>query len=69
MRVVVINNDGGGIFEFLPQAELLERSEFEALFGTPSGIEPERLAAVHGLPTGGSIASKRSATRPRQAPG
>ena len=50
VRVVVINNEGGGIFEFLPQAELLERSEFEALFGTASGIEPERLAAAYGLP-------------------
>jgi 2-succinyl-5-enolpyruvyl-6-hydroxy-3-cyclohexene-1-carboxylate synthase len=47
---VVINNEGGGIFEFLPQAELLERSEFEALFGTASGIEPERLAAAYDLP-------------------
>ncbi|MGI8461724.1 MAG: thiamine pyrophosphate-dependent enzyme, partial [Solirubrobacterales bacterium] len=49
VRVVVINNDGGGIFEFLPPAELVERGEFEALFGTPSGIEPARLAALYGL--------------------
>ena len=50
VRIVVVNNEGGGIFEFLPQAELVDRSEFEALFGTPSGIEPEALARVHGLP-------------------
>jgi len=50
VRVIVINNDGGGIFEFLPQAELLDRAEFEALFGTPSAVEPERLADAHGIP-------------------
>jgi 2-succinyl-5-enolpyruvyl-6-hydroxy-3-cyclohexene-1-carboxylate synthase len=50
VRIVVINNDGGGIFEFLPQAAQLERGEFEALLGTPLGIEPARVAAAHGLP-------------------
>ena len=50
VRIVVINNNGGGIFEFLPQAELIERDEFEALFATPSGVSVERIAALHGLP-------------------
>ncbi len=49
VRVVVINNDGGGIFEFLPQSEQIERSEFEALLGTPREIDPARIAAAHGL--------------------
>jgi 2-succinyl-5-enolpyruvyl-6-hydroxy-3-cyclohexene-1-carboxylate synthase len=49
VRVVVINNDGGGIFEFLPQAELVEREEFEALFATPAGVSVERIAALHEL--------------------
>ncbi len=49
VRVVVVNNDGGGIFEFLPQAGQIDRAEFEALLGTPVGIEPERVAAVHGI--------------------
>ncbi len=49
VRIVVINNGGGGIFEFLPQAGLLERTEFEALLGTPLGLEPERVAALYGL--------------------
>jgi len=50
VRVVVINNEGGAIFEFLPQAELLDRAEFEALFATPSPVEPERLATAYGVP-------------------
>ena len=45
VRVVVLNNDGGGIFEFLPQADQIERGEFEALLGTPLGVEPARIAA------------------------
>jgi 2-succinyl-5-enolpyruvyl-6-hydroxy-3-cyclohexene-1-carboxylate synthase len=49
VRIVVINNDGGGIFEFLPQAGQIERDEFEALFGTPSGLSVERIARLHGL--------------------
>ncbi|PKR78193.1 2-succinyl-5-enolpyruvyl-6-hydroxy-3-cyclohexene-1-carboxylic-acid synthase [Halalkalibacillus sediminis] len=33
IRVIVNNNDGGGIFSFLPQHE--EKEHFEPLFGTP----------------------------------
>ena len=50
VRIVVANNDGGGIFEFLPQAQQVGRDEFEAAFGTPLGIELERVAALHDLP-------------------
>jgi 2-succinyl-5-enolpyruvyl-6-hydroxy-3-cyclohexene-1-carboxylate synthase len=49
VRIVVINNDGGAIFEFLPQSDQVERVEFEALLGTPVGIEPQRVAGLHGL--------------------
>jgi 2-succinyl-5-enolpyruvyl-6-hydroxy-3-cyclohexene-1-carboxylate synthase len=49
VRIVVIDNGGGGIFEFLPQAQLLDRSEFEALFTTPAGVSVERIAALHGI--------------------
>jgi 2-succinyl-5-enolpyruvyl-6-hydroxy-3-cyclohexene-1-carboxylate synthase len=50
IRIVVLNNDGGGIFEFLPQAEQIERGEFEALLGTPLGLDLARVAAVYDLP-------------------
>ncbi len=49
VRIVVLNNDGGGIFEFLPQATQMDREEFEALLGTPLGIDLEKVAEVHGL--------------------
>lgn len=37
MTILLINNDGGGIFSFLPQSK--EEKHFEALFGTPLGID------------------------------
>jgi 2-succinyl-5-enolpyruvyl-6-hydroxy-3-cyclohexene-1-carboxylate synthase len=49
LRIVVINNGGGGIFDFLPQAGEIDESEFEALLGTPLGLDLERVAGLHGL--------------------
>ena len=37
LLIVVVNNDGGGIFSFLPQAELGEA--FETYFVTPHGLD------------------------------
>jgi len=45
---VVVNNDGGGIFHFLPIRE--HEPHFTRLFATPHGIEPARLAALYDVP-------------------
>lgn len=37
LTIVVMNNDGGGIFSYLPQSE--EERYFEELFGTPTGLK------------------------------
>jgi 2-succinyl-5-enolpyruvyl-6-hydroxy-3-cyclohexene-1-carboxylate synthase len=50
VRIVVIDNDGGGIFHFLPQEKALDGEEFEALLGTPRGVSAERAAALFDLP-------------------
>lgn len=50
VRIVVIDNDGGGIFRFLPQEQALERDEFEALLGTPRGVDVAKAAALFDLP-------------------
>lgn len=47
--IVVIDNDGGGIFSFLPQAAALDEERFEQLFGTPHAVDLESLARAHGL--------------------
>ena len=46
--VVIINNDGGGIFSFLPIAE--HPKHFERFFGTPHGLRFDALAAAFSLP-------------------
>jgi len=50
VRIVVIDNDGGGIFGFLPQAEALPGDDFEALLGTPRGVDAAKAADLFGLP-------------------
>jgi 2-succinyl-5-enolpyruvyl-6-hydroxy-3-cyclohexene-1-carboxylate synthase len=49
VRIVVIDNGGGGIFHFLPQESALARDEFEALLGTPRAIAVARAAALFEL--------------------
>lgn len=46
LTLVIPNNDGGGIFSFLPQAQAAPH--FERLFGTPHGRDLAALARFHG---------------------
>jgi 2-succinyl-5-enolpyruvyl-6-hydroxy-3-cyclohexene-1-carboxylate synthase len=55
--IIVIDNNGGGIFSFLPAHDLLETERFEQLFGTPHGVDLVKLAAAHQVP------AERVATR------
>ncbi len=45
LTCIVINNNGGGIFSFLPQADTAEH--FEELFGTPLAYEVGDVATLH----------------------
>jgi len=46
LRIIAINNDGGGIFSTLPQAGV---AGFETVFGTPHGLDLEKIAAGLGI--------------------
>jgi len=45
LLVVLVHNDGGGIFSFLPQARY---EHFEELFGTPHGLEFRPAVEMYG---------------------
>ena len=46
LTIILINNDGGGIFSFLPQAAYPEH--FEQLFGTPTGLDFRLAVQMYG---------------------
>ncbi|MEL3973920.1 2-succinyl-5-enolpyruvyl-6-hydroxy-3-cyclohexene-1-carboxylic-acid synthase [Rossellomorea oryzaecorticis] len=46
INIVVMNNNGGGIFSFLPQAS--DGTYFEELFGTPMDLDFSSAAAFYG---------------------
>ncbi|OCA92177.1 2-succinyl-5-enolpyruvyl-6-hydroxy-3-cyclohexene-1-carboxylic-acid synthase [Pseudobacillus wudalianchiensis] len=46
ITVIVINNNGGGIFSYLPQAG--EQKHFELLFGTPADLDFSHAAKLYG---------------------
>ncbi len=52
LTVLLVNNDGGGIFHFLPQATILREEgapdRFEEWFGTPHGLDFEGAVRMHG---------------------
>ena len=50
VRIVLIDNNGGGIFHFLPQEKALANDEFDSLLGTPRGVDAAKAAALFDLP-------------------
>ncbi|WP_281242030.1 2-succinyl-5-enolpyruvyl-6-hydroxy-3-cyclohexene-1-carboxylic-acid synthase [Marininema mesophilum] len=48
ITIIVINNGGGGIFSFLPQAKEADQVAFETLFGTPLGLDYEPVITMYG---------------------
>jgi 2-succinyl-5-enolpyruvyl-6-hydroxy-3-cyclohexene-1-carboxylate synthase len=49
LTIVVIDNDGGGIFGMLPQHDQLDAATYELLFGTPHGTDIAALVASHNI--------------------
>ncbi|MEZ6118567.1 MAG: 2-succinyl-5-enolpyruvyl-6-hydroxy-3-cyclohexene-1-carboxylic-acid synthase [Pirellulaceae bacterium] len=63
--VVVINNDGGGIFHFLPIAD--ETQHFERYFGTPHGCQFQAACEMFGVPYARASSHKMFAETYRRA--
>ncbi len=61
LRIVVTDNDGGGIFHHLPQRSSLDPHLFETLFGTPHGTDITMIGEAFGVgsSTAGTIAQLR----------
>jgi 2-succinyl-5-enolpyruvyl-6-hydroxy-3-cyclohexene-1-carboxylate synthase len=47
--IVVVDNGGGGIFSFLPQAAAVPTERFERYWGTPHGLDLVALARSYGV--------------------
>jgi len=68
LTVLLVNNDGGGIFHFLPQRELMAE-RFEEWFGTPHGLDLRHAVTLYGgrhgaLPLDGREAITEALDRP-----
>jgi 2-succinyl-5-enolpyruvyl-6-hydroxy-3-cyclohexene-1-carboxylate synthase len=50
LTIVCVNNNGGGIFDFLPVADHADPDLFETQVVTPSGISMREVAAIADLP-------------------
>ena len=50
LTAIVIHNDGGGIFHFLPIADHADHDDFERVFGTPHDTDFVAVAEAMGVP-------------------
>lgn len=49
LTIIVINNDGGGIFSLLPVSQYSREADFENYFTTPHGLSFESAAELYGI--------------------
>lgn len=49
LTIVVVNDDGGGIFSLLEQGDPAYAGSFERVFGTPHGTDLSALCSAHGV--------------------
>jgi 2-succinyl-5-enolpyruvyl-6-hydroxy-3-cyclohexene-1-carboxylate synthase len=49
LTIVVINDDGGGIFTLLEPGEPDRARDFERIFGTPTGASIAQICRAHGV--------------------
>ncbi len=49
LSVVVVDNDGGGIFSFLAYSDVLEPERFERYWATPHGVDLVALCSAYGV--------------------
>jgi 2-succinyl-5-enolpyruvyl-6-hydroxy-3-cyclohexene-1-carboxylate synthase len=52
LTIIVLSNDGGGIFELLEPSDVaaVSRPTFERVFGTPHGADLAALCGAHHVP-------------------
>lgn len=66
LAIIVVNDDGGGIFSLLEQGAPEHSDGFERIFGTPHGADLAALCAGYGVPyrRAGDLAEFRAALAP-----
>ena len=72
LDIVVVDNDGGGIFNFLPQASSQPRERFERLWSTPHGSDLVALARAYGVeaqPVEDIVGLRQALSEPEAPPG
>ncbi|SHE47786.1 2-succinyl-5-enolpyruvyl-6-hydroxy-3-cyclohexene-1-carboxylate synthase [Streptoalloteichus hindustanus] len=69
LTIVVLNDDGGGIFSLLEQGAPEHAGSFERVFGTPHGVQLSALCAAHGVPHVTATTQEELRTALRPAPG
>ena len=72
LDIVVVDNDGGGIFNFLPQASSQPRERFERLWSTPHGSDLVAVARAYGVeaqPVEDMVGLQQALSEPEAPPG